>query len=96
MSKELSATSDDTCHLRQEGGDYVFRLDITKLREAAAAHGDHTGGKISRRTGIAESSVYRILNGETQPDLNSAMRLVEAYDIDLRQVIQRVPIKAAA
>ncbi|MBW5420244.1 helix-turn-helix domain-containing protein [Streptomyces sp. BG9H] len=74
----------------------MFRLDVEKLREAAAAHGDHTGGKISRRTGIAESSVYRILNGETQPDLNSAMRLVEAYDIDLRQVIQRVPIEVAA
>jgi transcriptional regulator with XRE-family HTH domain len=40
--------------------------------------------------------VYRILNGETQPDLNSAMRLAEAYDVDLRTVIKRVAIEVAA
>jgi transcriptional regulator with XRE-family HTH domain len=71
-------------------------LDIPKLVEAAKAHGDDTGAKIYRRTGIAESSVYRILNGETQPDLNSAMRLAEAYDVDLRTVIKRVAIEVAA
>ncbi|TGZ14678.1 hypothetical protein DV517_61610 [Streptomyces sp. S816] len=74
----------------------MFRLDVPKLLEAARRHGDRTGAAIYRRTGIAESSVYRILNGETQPDLNSAMRLAEAYDIDLRAVIKRVPIEAAA
>lgn len=74
----------------------MYRLDIPKLVEAAKAHGDDTGAKIYRRTGIAESSVYRILNGETQPDLNSAMRLAEAYDVDLRTVIKRVAIEVAA
>lgn len=74
----------------------MFRLDVNKLLEATTRLGDTTGAKIYRRTGIAESSVYRILNGETQPDLNSAMRLAETYDIDLRTVIKRVPIKAAA
>lgn len=74
----------------------MFRLDVAKLLEATAAHGDNTGAKIHRRTGIAESSVYRILNGETQPDLNSAMRLAETYGIDLFTVIKRVPIEAAA
>lgn len=74
----------------------MYRLDIPKLVEAAKAHGDDTGAKIFRRTGIAESSVYRILNGETQPDLNSAMRLAEAYDVDLRTVIKRVAIEVAA
>lgn len=74
----------------------MFRLDVPKLLEATTAHGDKTGYAIYRRTGIAESSVYRILNGETQPDLNSAMRLAETYDIDLRHVIKRVPIEAAA
>ena len=96
MSKEPPATSDDTCQHGQEGGEYVFRLDVAKLLEATARVGDTTGAKIYRRTGIAESSVYRILNGETQPDLNSAMRLAEAYDVDLRTVIKRVPIEAAA
>lgn len=74
----------------------MFRLDVAKLLEATAEHGDNTGAKISRRTGIAESSVYRILNEETQPDLNSAMRLAETYDINLRTVIKRVLAEAAA
>lgn len=74
----------------------MFRLDVAKLLEATRTRGDITGAAIYRRTGIAESSVYRILNGETQPDLNSAMRLAEAYDIDLRTVIKRVPIEVAA
>lgn len=74
----------------------MFRLDVAKLLEAAKAHGDDTQAKISRRTGIAESSVSRFLREEAQPDLNSAMRLAEAYDIDLRTTIRRVPIEAAA
>ena len=74
----------------------MFRLDVAKLLEATAAHGDTTQAAIRRRTGIAESSVSRILRGEAQPDLNSAMRLAESYDIDLRAVIKRVPIEAAA
>lgn len=74
----------------------MFRLDTAKILEVAARHGDKTRAAIYRRTGITESSVYRILNGETQPDLNSAMRLAEAYDLDLRTVIKRVPIEAAA
>lgn len=74
----------------------MFRLDAAKLLEAAKAHGDTSQAAIARRTGIAESSVSRILRGEAQPDLNSAMRLAEQYDLDLRGVIKRVPIEAAA
>lgn len=74
----------------------MFRLDVPKLLEAAARVGDTKGAAIARRTGIAESSVSRILRGEAQPDLNSAMRFAEQYDLDLRGVIKRVPIEAAA
>lgn len=74
----------------------MYRLDVPKLKEAINAHGDTTGAAIFRRTGIAESSVSRILRGEAQPDLNSAMRLSEAYNLDLRTVIKRIPIEAAA
>jgi DNA-binding phage protein len=95
VSKETPAASDNP-HQPTEGGDYVFRLDVPKLLEAATRVGDTKGAQIYRRTGIAESSVYRILAGETQPDLNSAMRLAEAYDLDLRTVIKRIPIEAAA
>ena len=93
MSKEPLATSKNPCHERSE---YVFRLDIPKLLEIAAHRGDTTGYAISRRSGIPESSAYRYLSGEGQPDLNSAMRLAETYDIDLRTVIKRVPVEVAA
>ena len=72
----------------------MFRLDTAKILEVAALHGDKTRAAIYRRTGITESSVYRILNGETQPDLNSAMRLAEAYDLDIREVMERIEIAA--
>jgi transcriptional regulator with XRE-family HTH domain len=96
VSKELPSTSDNPRQPPPEGGDYVFRLDVPKLLEAAKRHGDKHNAAIARRTGIAESSVSRILRGEAQPDLNSAMRFAEQYDLDLRAVIKRVPIEAVA
>lgn len=96
VSKESPPTSDNPCQPPTEGGDYVFRLDVPKLLEAAKKRGDSHNAAIARRTGIAESSVSRILRGEAQPDLNSAMRFAEQYDLDLRRVIKRVPIEAAA
>lgn len=93
MSKEPAPTSDPS---DQGKGDYVYRLDIPKLLEKTSARGDSTGYKIYRRAGISESAAYRILSGESQPDLNTAMRLAEAYDFDLRDVIKRIPIEAAA
>lgn len=96
VSKEHPATSDNPCQPPTEGGDYVFRLDVPELLKTVKAHGDHTQAAIARRTGIAESSVSRILRGEAQPDLNSAMRFAEAYSLDLRNHMRRVPIAAAA
>lgn len=96
MSKEQLATSDNPCQEPPEGGDYVFRLDVPELLKTVKAHGDYTQAAIARRTGIAESSVSRYLRGEAQPDLNSAMRLAEHYDLDLRGYIKRIPIAAAA
>lgn len=74
----------------------MFRLDVPELLKAIKASGDHTQAAIARRTGIAESSVSRILRGEAQPDLNTAMRLSETYDFDLRTKIKRIPIEVAA
>ena len=74
----------------------MYRLDIPKLLEKTSAHGDSTGYAIHRRAGISESAAYRILSGESQPDLNSAMRIAETYDFDLRDVIKRIPVEAAA
>ena len=74
----------------------MYRLNVAKLLEKTAAHGDTTGWRIYRRTGISESSVYRYLKGDAQPDLNSAMRLAEAYDLDIRDVMERVQVEVEA
>lgn len=68
----------------------MYRLSVTKLREAAAKSGDTSGHAIARTTGIAESSIYRILNGEAQPGLNTALRLASAYEISVEDLMQRV------
>ncbi|MFE2747370.1 XRE family transcriptional regulator [Streptomyces scopuliridis] len=68
---------------------YRFRIEV--LREAAAKLGDSTGYAIYRRTGIAESSVYRILAGRSQPDLISVLLMGEAYDVPVEELMQRVP-----
>jgi transcriptional regulator with XRE-family HTH domain len=92
VSKETPATSDNS----NGRSEYVFRLDVRKLLEVTTRAGDRTGAQIFRRTGIAESSVSRYLRGEAQPDLNSAMRIAEAYDVDLRELMKRIPVEAAA
>jgi transcriptional regulator with XRE-family HTH domain len=74
----------------------MYRLQVDKLTKAAASKGDMTGYAIARRTGIAESSIYRLLNGEAQPDLISALRLGETYDITVEELMQREPAPAEA
>nr|WP_237540262.1 helix-turn-helix transcriptional regulator [Streptomyces sp. SID4917] len=71
-------------------------MSVSKLLEKTLAVGDGTGYAISRRAGISESSAYRILAGEAQPDLNTAMRLAETYDLDLRKIMKRIEIESVA
>ncbi|MEU0991080.1 helix-turn-helix transcriptional regulator [Streptomyces sp. NPDC005953] len=67
----------------------MYRLRIEVLRSAAAAHGDITGYAMHRRTGIAESSIYRMLSGESQPDLTSALRLFSAYGVPVEELMEK-------
>lgn len=67
----------------------MYRLRIKTLLEIAAEHGDTNRAAIHRRTGIAESSVHRILSGQSQPDLNSALRIAEAYGVQVEDLMQR-------
>lgn len=73
----------------------MYRLRIDALREAAAAKGDTSGYAIARRTGIAESSMYRILSGGSLPDLISALRLSETYEISVESLMERIAVDAA-
>lgn len=68
----------------------MFRLRVDKLLEAATRRGDTTGYAIAQRTGIAESSVYRYLNGSAQPDLISMLRVWHAYGVLIEDLMERV------
>lgn len=74
----------------------MFRLRIDRLREAAAEHGDETRHAIYRRTGISESSCYRILNGQSQPDLNSLLLFAETYSVSVESLMERIESVPAA
>nr|WP_240449233.1 helix-turn-helix transcriptional regulator [Streptomyces harenosi] len=60
------------------------------MREIAARHGDQTPYAIAKRTGVSISSAYRYVDGSAQPDLNSALRLAQAYDLDIRTLMDPV------
>lgn len=66
----------------------MYRLRIDKLRTIAAEHGDTTIHAIHRRTGISRSSAYRILYGQQQPDLNSALLLATGYGVPLEDLME--------
>ncbi|MFD8254669.1 helix-turn-helix domain-containing protein [Streptomyces werraensis] len=68
----------------------MFRLNVARLRAIAAQHGDKTPYAIAKRTGVSISSAYRYIDGSAQPDLNSALRLAQAYDLDIRTVMDLV------
>lgn len=68
----------------------MYRLNVDRLRAIAAQHGDKTPYAIAKRTGVSISSAYRYVDGSAQPDLNSALRLAQAYDLDIRTVMDLV------
>jgi transcriptional regulator with XRE-family HTH domain len=69
---------------------HVYRLNIARLRRIAETYGDKNPHAIAKRTGVNISSAYRIVSGETQPDLISALRIAAAYDLDIRTLMDRV------
>ncbi|MEV8477840.1 helix-turn-helix transcriptional regulator [Streptomyces sp. NPDC051173] len=71
----------------------MFRLRVDLLRDVARKKGDCSGYAIARRTEISESSVYRILSGTTQPDLNSMLRIHEAYGVHVEDLMERVKVR---
>lgn len=68
----------------------MYRLNVARLRDIAERHGDKTAWAIAKRSGVSVSSAYRYVDGSAQPDLNSALRLAEAYDLDIREVMDAV------
>lgn len=74
----------------------MYRLSIAKLRAAAQEKGDHTGYAIAKRTGINESAISRILRGKFQPDLNSVLRMADAYDTTVEALMEPADAEAVA
>ncbi|MEU2062863.1 helix-turn-helix transcriptional regulator [Streptomyces sp. NPDC013455] len=68
----------------------MYRLNVSRLQDIAATHGDKTTYAIAKRTGVSISSAYRYVDGSAQPDLISALRIAEAYDLDIRTLMDRV------
>jgi len=68
----------------------MYELNVSKLRDKARENGDTSGYAIQKRTGINDSTVYRILRGAAQPDLITALRLATVYDFDIREVMDEV------
>lgn len=68
----------------------MYRLNLKRFREIAAEHGDRSAYAIAKRTGVNVSSAYRIHSGETQPDLINALRIANAYDLDIRTLMDRI------
>jgi transcriptional regulator with XRE-family HTH domain len=67
-----------------------YRFNAKRLLEAAAAKGDTTGYAISRRTGLTEGTVSRIITGRRQPKLDSAALLARTYGEPLDQLVSEV------
>lgn len=72
----------------------AYRLNVARLLDVAREHGDTTPYAIAKRTGVSTSSAYRYIDGSAQPDLNSALRLAQAYDLDIRTVMDPVEDEA--
>ena len=63
------------------------RLNAAALRDAADRAGDDSGTKISRRTGICESTVSRLMRGRSAPTLATLLRLRTVYEVPLDDLI---------
>lgn len=71
-------------------------LDVPKLRRIAAEHGDQTRYAIYRRTGLAESTVHRMIAGQTEPTLSTLRRIASAYGVSIADLLVPADAQEAA
>lgn len=64
-----------------------YRLRITALRGLAEQKGDTSGYAIAKRTGLHESTISRILRGQSQPGAKALMRFRTAYGSSVDDLI---------
>ncbi|WP_329471717.1 helix-turn-helix domain-containing protein [Streptomyces sp. NBC_01723] len=66
-----------------------YRLQVERLRSAAAAQGDHSSYAISKRTGVAQSTLSRLRRGIAQPATATLLVLAAAYGVSVDELIER-------
>lgn len=64
-----------------------YPLRVDRLTKAAATHGDRTRYAISRRTGLAQSTLWRLFHGVSTPSMPTLLRLSKAYGVDVADLV---------
>lgn len=67
----------------------TYRLCSDRLRKAAAAKGDLSSYAISKRTGLAESTLSRLRRGLVAPATGSLLTLAAAYGLTVDDLVER-------
>lgn len=66
-----------------------YRLRVERLRSAAAARGDLTSYAISKRTGVAQSTLSRLRRGIAKPAADTLLVLSTVYGVSIDELIDR-------
>lgn len=66
-----------------------YRLRAELLSSAAAAKGDHSSYAISKRTGVAQSTLSRLRRGIAKPGAGTLLALATTYGVSIDDLIER-------
>ncbi|MFD3498815.1 helix-turn-helix domain-containing protein [Streptomyces sp. NPDC058678] len=66
-----------------------YRLRSARLREAAAARGDHSNYAIAKRTGLNQTTLSRICRGVAAPATKTLLTLAATYGLSLDELVDR-------
>nr|WP_237497640.1 helix-turn-helix transcriptional regulator [Streptomyces sp. SID8377] len=66
-------------------------LRTSYLREKAGEAGDTTESKIAQRVGVRQTTIARLLAGETFPSVHTLFVLGAAYRLSMDELIAEVP-----
>lgn len=72
------------------------RLNVAKLRQIAAEHGDTSDADICRRAGIGKATLSRLVNRLAQPMLTTIGKLATAYSVTVDELTETCDILAEA
>lgn len=64
-----------------------YPLRVDRLTAAAATQGDRSRYAISRRTGLAQSTLWRLFHGVSTPSMSTLLRLSKAYGLNVADLV---------